>query len=246
MSRFASLLLFSISGALSWYVYYLGAVWFGSSVPVFMASIMIASMAIHELGHWVAMEKYGVRAHIFFAVIIGGAVPEDVKKLNKLSWRKTAIIVLAGPAGNVATVALAYCGQLMGYLSNDQLSRIANMNAALIVFNLVPIGRLDGGRLVKLLFDSLPEHLDSSYAKAIIGSVYAFSLLVSAFTGEFYLLPAGMVLWGTLKLSNIDDPHGSNDSRAMSRSQVNTTILAYLSLLFIGIVWMSTTTPWPV
>lgn len=245
MGRLTSLLVLIVSGAISWGAYYGIAIWFESQIPVFMATALFVSLLVHEIGHWLALEAYGIRAFMFFAVLLGGAVPQDTKKLKTLPWSKQVVITLAGPAGNVAVVLGAVVLQQLGYLTGDELSRITNINGALIAFNLVPISILDGGRFAKYLFDSIPERRDGHYVKYMAIAVYTVAIIVWAANGEHYFITAAMVLWGASHKSRNDDPSGSRNRLAMNEKQYNASLVCYVALMALGIAFSAFTPPWP-
>ncbi len=245
MSRIKSLMLLLGSGFATWLVYYWAAVYFDSQMPIFMASMILTSVLIHEFGHWVAMEMNGVRAHVFIAVIVGGTVPEDESRMKSLSWAKQSVITLAGPAGSLLVVALAVIMNYAGMLDDLSMSRIANANGALLLFNLIPIGPLDGGRFAKLLFDSVPEQKDWLYALTIVWSVLAVILFVSTVSTESYFFSALLVLWSTKKQSLKDDPCGSSNKKAMTTAECQIATAIFLALIGMGIMLEATSLSWP-
>lgn len=244
MSRVASLALFVVTGIISWLAYIGIATWLEITDPQFIGTAVISSVLVHEIGHWMFMEYYGIRAHIFFAIIFGGAVPEDTEKYDDLPWIKKSTILLAGPGGNVVVVVVGVLLYLIEVIDGDQLGRLVNINGGLISLNLIPFGILDGGRFAKLLFDSVPERYDDRYL-ATITIVSTLMIIVSGYvTGNYYLPTAAMIFIGANKLSKNDDQFGSYDSRAMSLGQCRGAMYVYLTLLTIGIVLEALSMAW--
>jgi Zn-dependent protease len=244
MSRKWSFLLFAATALLSWYAYEKFAMWLDMRDPAFFATVLIGSMVLHELGHWALMETHGLKSHIFFAVILGGAMPEDPRKYMRLSWSKRAAITLAGPAGNLTAVVLAAALHLGGLLSADQLSRVANINGALMSFNMLPFGPLDGGHFMKLLFDSAPEQKDRLYRGAIIAACSLIILWTGLVSGNYYVATAGLIVVGTRKYAEHDDPHGSTYSCAMNRTQCRISALIYVVLIGFGVLLEAISLRW--
>ncbi|HEY0371295.1 MAG TPA: site-2 protease family protein [Thermoanaerobaculia bacterium] len=98
---------------------------------------------IHEIGHAVAIRAKGLRAgFMVFIPFIGGAV---TMKDQPRTVYDDAIIGLAGPVfGTVATLVTL---QVYKWTSDPLYLLIAFVGFGLNLFNLLPIGMLDGGRI---------------------------------------------------------------------------------------------------
>ena len=98
---------------------------------------------IHEIGHAVAIRAKGLRTgFMVFIPFIGGAV---TLKDQPTSAFDDALIGLAGPfAGTLATLAIL---QWYKWTADPLYLLIALLGFALNLFNLLPIGMLDGGRI---------------------------------------------------------------------------------------------------
>jgi len=98
---------------------------------------------IHELGHAVAIRVKGLRAgFMVFIPFVGGAV---TLKDQPRSAYDDAMIGLAGPAAG--TFASLVSLQIYKWTSDPLFLLIAFLGFALNLFNLLPIGLLDGGRI---------------------------------------------------------------------------------------------------
>ena len=98
---------------------------------------------IHEIGHAVVIRAKGLRAGVMvFIPFIGGAV---TLKDQPRSAYDDAQIGLAGPIfGTVASLVVL---QLYKWLGNPLYLAIAAAGFFINLFNLLPIGMLDGGRI---------------------------------------------------------------------------------------------------
>lgn len=95
----------------------------------------LCAAAIHELGHCAAI--WAVNGRITLLRL--SAVGAELQLEGTLSYRQELICALAGPALNLVTAfPAAYVGWEV----------FAGINLALGVFNLLPIGILDGGRII--------------------------------------------------------------------------------------------------
>jgi Zn-dependent protease len=98
---------------------------------------------IHELGHALVIRAKGLRAgFLVFIPFIGGAV---TLKDQPRSAFDDALIGLAGPvAGTLASLVSL---QIYKWLDDPLYLLIAFLGFAINLFNLLPIGLLDGGRI---------------------------------------------------------------------------------------------------
>lgn len=98
---------------------------------------------IHEIGHAVAIRAKGLRAgFMVFIPFVGGAV--TLKDQPRTAY-DDAIIGLAGPfAGTLASLVVL---QTYKWTFDPRFLFIALLGFALNLFNLLPIGMLDGGRI---------------------------------------------------------------------------------------------------
>lgn len=98
---------------------------------------------IHEIGHAVAIRAMGLRAgYMVFIPFIGGAV---TLKDQPRTVFDDALIGLAGPFfGTTASLLIL---QLYKWTADPLYLLIAFLGFALNLFNLLPIGMLDGGRI---------------------------------------------------------------------------------------------------
>jgi Zn-dependent protease len=98
---------------------------------------------IHEIGHAIAIRMKGLRAgFMVFIPFIGGAV---TLRDQPRSAYDDALIGLAGPvAGTIASLAIL---QWYKWSLEPTYLLIALLGFALNLFNLLPIGMLDGGRI---------------------------------------------------------------------------------------------------
>ena len=108
-------------------------------------SALLCAAAIHELAHVIALKLLGGKAGNIKLSVAGvelnAVFPPGAPYKNEL------LAVAAGPAANLAI------GILLSRIAGEceYLYTFAGVNMVLGVFNLLPAGRLDGGRLVRLL-----------------------------------------------------------------------------------------------
>jgi Zn-dependent protease len=116
---------------------------YATQFPLAVVVGFVVITLIHEIGHAVAIRAKGLRAgFMVFVPFIGGAV--TLKDQPRTAY-DDAQIGLAGPfAGTLASLVSL---QIYKWTSDPLWLLIAFMGFAINLFNLVPIGMLDGGRI---------------------------------------------------------------------------------------------------
>lgn len=105
--------------------------------------LALLACALHELGHWAALRALGVRVRRVRLTAVGAEMEVD----RGLSYGGELLAALAGPGVNLA-LALAFSTLPGGGL-------FAGLNLALACFNLLPVGQLDGGRVLRCVLACL-------------------------------------------------------------------------------------------
>lgn len=135
---------------------------------------MATGFVMHELAHKVVAQRYGHWAEFraafsFLGITLAAAAflrlllaaPGAVLIQGRVTPRENGIISLAGPGLNLVVAGLTYGAYALGfYLSPDwavnerdvapfMLLGVAQVNALLSMFNLVPVGPLDGRKVLR-------------------------------------------------------------------------------------------------
>jgi Zn-dependent protease len=100
---------------------------------------------VHELGHYVEARRQGLHPQLpVFIPFLGAYVALRGQPFDP--WRN-ALVSVAGPAaGGVAALACLVYGRSVG---SDLLLALAYAGFLLNLFNLIPIGILDGGHILR-------------------------------------------------------------------------------------------------
>jgi Zn-dependent protease len=117
----------------------------------FLVIMVFGSITLHELGHIVMFLLYGIRTNLYFVPFLGAAtVPQDIERVNNLSFRRFATMALSGPFINVILMSLGLIAWLI--TSNRYALSFTSLNASLTAFNLLPFGIFDGGKVIPAIF----------------------------------------------------------------------------------------------
>lgn len=167
----------------------------GANTPTQMTAVLITvgvifvSIVVHELGHAVAMRRFGDRVVEITLYTFGGFARGS-------SWRtrrEDIIVCAAGPAFGALLCLAAWL--LLAILPIENrwvlfvLSTFVWVNMFWTIFNLLPIYPMDGGRISMALFGSGRE------SKALILSMITAGLLA------LWMISRGS-LWNTLLLAS--------------------------------------------
>ncbi len=128
----------------------LTAVLFGSRFGVGEAAALMVVLLIHELGHFAAMSAFGYRnLSIFFLPMLGAVAVGH--KPHARTWQEV-IVLLAGPVpGLILAFAVSQIpSALLPLWATEFLRSFVWFSLLLNLFNLLPFGALDGGRIFQL------------------------------------------------------------------------------------------------
>ena len=100
---------------------------------------------VHELGHYVEARRQGLNPQLpVFIPFLGAYVALRGQPFDP--WRN-ALVSIAGPvAGGIGALACLVYGNVVG---SDLLRALAYAGFFLNLFNLIPIGILDGGHILR-------------------------------------------------------------------------------------------------
>lgn len=142
--------------------------------------VMIGVLAIHELGHFMVMERKGFKdMHMFFVPVLGAYLEGGETNIPQ---KERIAIILAGPVPGIVF------GLLLFFISNQldipDLLLPAQIFLFLNVFNLLPFSPLDGGRLLESLY------FDRNHTVQIVSMIVitAFLALMAVLSGNLFLL----------------------------------------------------------
>jgi Zn-dependent protease len=177
-----------IVGLITWS---LGAVYYPDRAPgvpaglayalgLLSALLLFASILLHELGHSVVARRHGVEIEEIDLWLLGGVA-------RMKGYPKTASdelrFALAGPAVTLAiALAFAIVAAALPASAPDSLRAVVEyqlfINAAILVFNLLPAFPLDGGRVARALIWARNGDLNrATAAAASLGRAFGYGMV---------------------------------------------------------------------
>ena len=142
---------------------------------------LFASVVLHELGHSVTAQRFGIGVAEIVLFPIGGiARLERLPKPKQEFW-----IALAGPAVNIVIAAILYGLELViGNLHPREIEQMALVNlvpnlrvinVTLAVFNMIPAFPMDGGRVLRAVLALYLGEVRATEVAAGIGQMLALT-----------------------------------------------------------------------
>lgn len=153
--------------------------------------IIFFCVLLHEFGHALTAQKYGIQTRDIILLPIGG-----LARLEKLpdDPKQELYVALAGPLVNLAIFLLL---SVIIYLNGIQVEKleethldsgtillyIASANLLLAVFNMLPAFPMDGGRVLRALLSIRMNRVKATQIAGSIGQLLAIGFI---FFGLFY------------------------------------------------------------
>lgn len=103
---------------------------------------------IHEVGHVITIRLLGGEIESFRLSVVGAEIVPTRSRL--FSYREELLIAAAGPLFSIV-VALMGAALAGGFFVSDTVFLFSGLNLAAGIFNLIPVGPLDGGKMLKIL-----------------------------------------------------------------------------------------------
>ena len=144
-----------------------------------------AAILVHELGHFLAMRILGFRNVSLYLIPFMGGLATGTKHAAP-PWQ-TAIFLFAGPLPGLVIGAILWVSlpREIEVITPDTLPMSTNLvyqSAMILVFlnsfNLLPIMPLDGGKIVRLLFDGTSVRLKVAFS--IISTIIIVSIAIAS------------------------------------------------------------------
>jgi stage IV sporulation protein FB len=195
--------------AYSWGVIY-GQGWEGALFGVVATLLLFASVTLHELGHSLVAQRYGIQVRSITLLPIGGVaemeeIPENPGQELRIAiagplvtFGIVAVLIVIGAVLNARAVLSV--DELIGSLGKASwsglLAYLTMANLALGLFNLIPAFPLDGGRVLRAVLAMRLDYVQATKIAVAIGQGLALlGGLLGALTGNWILVVIAIFVW---------------------------------------------------
>ena len=159
--------------------------WRGALGGLSLVALVFSCILLHELGHAWAARRFGIRTPDITLTPIGG-----VARLERIPDKPSEeiVVALAGPLVS-AVLALGFgmvCGFDFRVLDGEVrgldgvASTLFSINTALLMFNLLPVFPMDGGRVLRAVLALWLRYERATWIAATIGQSLAVVLGIAA------------------------------------------------------------------
>ena len=169
---------------------------------VLLVIAVFGCVLLHEFGHALTAQKYGIKTRDITLLPIGG-----LAKIEKIPEKpiQEFWITLAGPAVNVVIAIMLF---LILYLSGNFepltntsitegsfIEKLMLVNVVLVVFNVLPAFPMDGGRILRAVLAMHMNYTKATQVAVSIGQGMAFLFgFIGLFTNPFLVIIA-LFVW---------------------------------------------------
>ncbi|WP_165222786.1 site-2 protease family protein [Aquisphaera insulae] len=163
---------------------------------------LFACVVLHELGHALMAQRFGVPTSDITLLPIGGVA--RLQRIPEHPGQELAIAA-AGPAVNVAIALVLYLGfgvPFPGTLDDAAhlergafWPRILEVNVFLVAFNLIPAFPMDGGRMLRALLAMRLPYAKATRLAASIGQALAIGFAFVGIQSNPMLMLIALFVW---------------------------------------------------
>lgn len=140
--------------------------------------IILLIVLLHELGHYLMAQFFNWRINRIMLWIFGGVMETD--EHGSKPFREEFLVTIAGPVQHLFIYLLLYMNSfgVMHTISSPIVDLIFYYNTMILIFNLLPIWPLDGGKLLFLILSTFFPFRKAYNMNLLISMIGSFLLLV--------------------------------------------------------------------
>jgi stage IV sporulation protein FB len=139
--------------------------------------LLLLIIFVHEMGHAVAASFFSWRIKRISFLPFGGVA--EIDEHGNRPLREEAIVTLAGPIQHLWLIGGGVLLSELNIISPELLEIFIKYNLMVLIFNLLPIWPLDGGKIVFLLF-SLKNSFPNAHRQTLLVSIGSLIVFVVA------------------------------------------------------------------
>ncbi|MGG1575321.1 M50 family metallopeptidase [Fictibacillus sp. NRS-1165] len=150
---------------------------------------LFLAVFIHEMGHYAGAHLFQWRVKKIELFPFGGVA--EVEEHGNRPFREEVIVTLLGPVQHLWLMLAAFFIFQLGWWNPGDYEWFIKMNVTLLVFNLLPVWPLDGG---KLMFAAAASIFPFKKAQTVF-LLTSFSIMLILFVSFIHRDPLHLNLW---------------------------------------------------
>lgn len=185
--RLGTVLGFPFFFHLSFLLWFIGLFWIEKNGLILFVSLLVFSISVHELAHAFVCRWLGLGGGTLTIWFLGGYFlpfsQVSLFDMNRSQRFRYILMIFAGPLSNVLLsgffLSLAYITSMEAFYV------AARYNLTLAIINLLPVGMLDGGRILTYLASAIVNWRKAVFITGILCLVLATSVFVAIFSDHW-------------------------------------------------------------
>ncbi|MDD9269857.1 M50 family metallopeptidase [Paenibacillus sp. GCM10023248] len=142
------------------------------------AITLFGIVLVHELGHLTAANGLGWRVKEVQLLPFGGVLVVD--ELGTVPTWEELVVAVAGPIQHVWMILLAYFMKMLEIGAGTWWDYFIEANLMILLFNLIPVMPLDGGKIMQSLLGYLLSYHNTILYTVWISMFLSFAIIVMA------------------------------------------------------------------
>jgi len=163
-------------------------------------AVLFAIVIVHELGHVMAMRAFGWRVREIRLLPFGGAA--ETEEGGAVPAAEETVVAISGPLQNVWMGSAAFFLARLDGVDTEWAMYIAQANAIIALFNLLPIHPLDGGRLLSAWLSVRLPYQTALKWSVRIGLALSAAMIAAACVPVFGGVQLNLLLIGLFLLAS--------------------------------------------
>ncbi|MGM9934098.1 MAG: M50 family metallopeptidase, partial [Clostridium sp.] len=155
--------------------------------------LLLLIVFVHEMGHAACAQHFKWRIKSIQLLPFGGAV--ETEEYGNKSLKEDLAVALAGPLQHIWLLGAGYLLYYFSLVPYDLYHSFLYMNLTLLIFNMLPIWPLDGGRLLFIGISLFCTFLEAQRYTLYASTVFAFLAFLTWIIFEPLNLNAWLIIF---------------------------------------------------
>ncbi|WP_085991787.1 site-2 protease family protein [Oceanobacillus senegalensis] len=154
--------------------------------------IILSIVLIHELGHYMMAKFFKWRIRRIMLWVFGGVLDTDEHGNRPIN--EEALVTVAGPFQHVVIHLLLFFLSFLDTIPSGILEIAFYYNSIILLFNLLPIFPLDGGKFILLILSKYFPYKQAYHGMIIFSIVFSIIFIILQLTIFSFTLSAIFIL----------------------------------------------------